>query len=119
MIRKAILVAAALALCGVVYAQESAKKSAKITGFVIDVMCDTGKDVDAKRHKVSCALMPDCQKTGYAVVSKDTSYKLDAEGNRRLTEMLKATKLKQGFAVTVEGTLEGDVIHVDSIVEAN
>ncbi|HYN84222.1 MAG TPA: hypothetical protein VER32_03150 [Pyrinomonadaceae bacterium] len=119
MIRKAILVAAALALCGAVYAQESAKRPAKITGFVVDVMCDTGKDVDAKRHKVSCALMPDCEKTGFAVVSKDTSYKLDAEGNRRVLEMLKATKIKQGFAVTVEGTLVGDVLHADSVIEAN
>lgn len=119
MLRKAILVAAALTLAGVVYAQEGEKKSAKITGFVIDVMCDTGTDTHAKQHAVSCALMPACEKSGFAVVSKNTSYKLDAEGNRRLLEMLKTTKIKQGFAVTVEGTLTEGVLHVDSIVEAN
>lgn len=117
MIRKAILLAAALLLSGVVFAQEGSKQSVSIKGLVIDNMCNTGKGGTAKGHTVSCALMPDCQASGYAVIEKEKSYKFDAEGNKRVLEILKTTKTKKGVMVEVAGTLNGDVLSVDSISE--
>jgi hypothetical protein len=80
-------------------------------------MCATASDHDAKAHEVSCAKMPACEKSGFAVVSKDVVYKLDAEGNKRALAILNETKTKKGLAVEVTGTLVGDTLNVDSIAE--
>lgn len=99
-------------------AQEE-KKPAKITGFLVDNMCATPHDTEAKKHTVSCALMEACAKSGYAVVSKDVIYKLDEKGNQLALEALKNTKTKKGMAVRVEGTLVGNVLHADSLEEVH
>jgi FKBP-type peptidyl-prolyl cis-trans isomerase len=121
MIRKLSLVAAALALAAtaaLALAQDG-KKSAKINGFLIDNMCASshGTDKEAKEHETSCALMPACEKSGFAVLSKDVVYKLDERGNKLALALLKETKTKKGVAVAVEGTLENGVLHVDSFEE--
>lgn len=120
MMRKLFPAALALALTAAFALAQAEKKPAKITGFVMDNMCAAmhGKDSEAKEHEVSCALMDACEKSGFAVVSKDTVYKLDARGNELVAALLKETKAKKGFAVTVEGTLEGDTLHVDKLEEA-
>lgn len=116
MFRKILMLTATLALAVSVNAQDE-KKSAKITGFLIDNMCATPNDSHAKSHAVSCARMEACEKSGYAVVSKDKIYKLDAEGNRRALAIIKETKTKKGLAVEAEGTVEGDTLHVDDMTE--
>jgi hypothetical protein len=116
MIRRFSLILPLLVFAGVmVYAQD--KKSAQVTGFLVDSMCATGKDVKDKEHPVSCALMPKCQESGYAVVARDTAFKLDANGNKLALEILKNTKAKKGLAVTVKGTVIDDVFHVDTMTE--
>jgi len=121
MIRKLPLTAAllALALAAAAFAQGQ-KRPAKINGFLVDVMCASahGTDNEAKAHETSCALMPACEKSGYAVVSKDTVYKLDEQGNKLAAELLRTTKTKKGVGVTVEGTLAGDTLNVDTLAEA-
>lgn len=109
-----LLLAAAFA-----FGQEE-KKQAKITGFLIDQMCASSShtDEEAKSHETSCALMPACAKTGFAVLSKDKVYKLDEAGSRMALALLKETKTKKGFAVVAEGTLQGDTLHVDKLEEA-
>jgi hypothetical protein len=98
-----------------VYAQE--KKAAQVTGFLIDNMCASGKDVKDKEHPVSCALMPKCQESGYSVVSRDNTFKLDANGNKLALEIIKNTKAKKGLAVTIKGTVVDDVFVVDTMTE--
>jgi hypothetical protein len=116
MIRRFSLILPLLMLAGIlVYAQD--KKSAQITGYLIDSMCATGKDVKDKEHPVSCALMPKCQDSGYSVVSRDNTFKLDANGNKLALEILKNTKAKKGLAVIVKGTVIDDVLHVDTMTE--
>lgn len=119
MIRKVSLLVAALAMAAAasaVHAQDE-KRAAKITGFLIDNMCAAPSDKDAKAHAVSCAKMPACEKSGFAVVAKDVVYRLDAEGNKRALEIVRNTKTKNGLAVEVQGTLVGDTLNVDSIAE--
>ena len=70
MIRKISLLGLALALAAVfAYAQDE-KKSVKVTGYVVDNMCASmhGTEDEAKNHPNACALMPNCEKSGYAVV---------------------------------------------------
>ena len=122
MIRKATLVAVAVALASVfAFAQETEKKSVKVTGYVIDNMCAGGmhgSEEDASKHPNACALMPACEKSGFAVVSGDKTYKLDEQGNKLAAEVLKGAKTKKGLKVDVEGTLEGDTLHASKLVEA-
>lgn len=115
--RKTLLAALALALVTTAFAFAQEKRAAKINGFLVDNMCAAPADSDAKQHPTSCSLMEACQKSGYAVVSKDKVYKLDERGNQLALAILKETKTKKGVAVAVEGTLHGDVLHVDSLAE--
>ncbi len=121
MIRKASLVAVAVALTAVfAFAQEAEKKTVKVTGYVIDNMCAGGmhgSEEDASKHPNACSLMPACEKSGFAVVSGDKTYKLDEQGNKLASEALNASKTKKGLKVDVEGTLEGDTLHAARLAE--
>ena len=116
MIRKTFIFAIVMCLGVAAYAQD-AKKAAKVTGYLIDNMCASDEEDMAKGHPTACAKMDKCEKSGFAVVSKDKSYKLDAEGNKKASEIIKSTKTQKGVRVEVEGTLDGDTLHVDNITE--
>ncbi|MBV8857685.1 MAG: hypothetical protein JOZ02_12190 [Acidobacteria bacterium] len=121
MFRKVSLVAVAVALAAVfAFAQEGEKKSVKLTGYVIDNMCAGmhGTEEEAAKHPNGCALMEACQKSGFAVVSGDKTYKLDAQGNKLAADALKAAKTRKGLKVDVEGTVDGDTLHVATLAEA-
>ena len=121
MFRKVSLVAVAVALAAVfAFAQEGEKKSVKVTGYVIDNMCAGmhGTEEEAAKHPNACALMAACEKSGFAVVSGDKTYKLDEQGNKLAAEALKGAKTKKGLKVDVEGTVEGDTLHAATLAEA-
>ncbi len=111
-----------IVLAGVVFAQDS--KTIKLTGYVIDNACASGSHGDvakttdkAKGHPVSCALMPNCEKSGYSVVADGKMYKLDATGNQTAVELLKSTKSKKGLMVMVEGKIDGETLLVSKLAE--
>ncbi len=128
MIRKTLFFALALTLAvsAFVIAQEKAqdKKPApvKITGYLIDNMCaeasQGGEAEESEGHMVSCALMEACLKSGYAVISEGKTYKLDVKGNKLALKVLRDTRVRQGLSVTVAGTLEGDTLRADTLVES-
>jgi hypothetical protein len=120
MIRKISLVAVAVALAAVFAYAQGEQKTLKVTGYVIDNMCAGmhGTEEEAQKHPNACALMESCQKSGFAVVAGEKTYKLDAEGNKLAAEALNAAKTKKGLKVDVEGTLEGDTLHVAKLAEA-
>ena len=120
MFRKVSLVAAAVALAAVFAYAQGEQKTLKVTGYVIDNMCAEmhGTEEEAAKHPNGCALMEACQKSGFAVVSGEKTYKLDAEGHKLAAEVLKTNKAKKGLKVDVEGTLEGDTLHVAKLEEA-
>jgi len=111
-----------LTLAALLYGQD--KNSVKLTGYVIDNACSGAhvKDADfkerVKKHSTSCALMPNCESTGYALFTADGKlYKFDAAGNKTVEELLKDTDTKTGVSVAVEGTLEGDTLHAAKVTE--
>lgn len=119
MIRKISLLGVALALAAAFTYAQGEKKTVKVTGYVIDNMCagPHAAEDEAKEHTTSCALMPRCEKSGYAVVSGDKSYKLDDNGNKLLVGVLKSTHTRRGVKIEVEGTLDGDTLHADKLSE--
>jgi hypothetical protein len=100
-------------------------KAVKIQGHVIDNACAGAHKSDAnfaetvRAHPKKCALMPDCAKSGYAVLSDGKLYKLDEAGNTEVTKLLGTTKSEKGLAVVVEGTLEGETLMAKSVTEAS
>jgi hypothetical protein len=122
MTRRLFVLGIMLTLSALVYAQE--KTSVKLTGYLIDNACAGAHVKDAnfkervKKHSTSCALMPNCAKSGYAVYTADGKlYKFDEAGNKSVEDLLKDTETKTGVSVAVEGTVDGDTFHVTKITE--
>lgn len=111
-----------LLLAGAAFA--AAGEDAKIKGYVVDNACAGRWKADAtvdkaKGHGVKCALMPPCAASGYSVMTDEGKmYKLDEAGNTKVKELLGKTKVEKGFAVNIEGTIEGDTLKVKNVSEA-
>jgi hypothetical protein len=62
--------------------------------------------------------MPNCAGSGFAVLSSEGKfYKLDDAGNKSAEELLRNTETKMGVMVAIEGTIEGDTLHVTKLTE--
>jgi hypothetical protein len=115
-----------LTLAALVAFAQGEAKTVKVKGYLIDNMCagEPGEDKDyeseAKGHALSCALMPHCAKTGYAVAEGKKLYVLDDAGNRLADAALKGAKdpkSKKGLHVEAEGTLEGSTLKATKLTE--
>lgn len=105
MIKFAMLAAAALLLSGAAFAETW-------NGTLVDVMC---KDKDIAAHTKKCAL--GCAKGGYGLVTSDGKFvKFDEAGNAKALAALKATGKEKDLKAKVEGTLDGEMVQVSSIV---
>jgi len=81
------------------------------SGTVVDVLCK-GKDVAS--HTRQCALS--CAKGGYGLVLADGKFvKFDESGNALALSKLKSATKDKDLKAKVSGTLDGDVIQVQSI----
>ena len=117
--RKILAIGLLTALAAIVYGQSS--KSVTITGYLIDNACaESAKDLGprAKGHSRSCALMDNCEKSGYSVVTDDnTRYKLTEKGDGMAAELLKNSKTERGVKVTAEGNYNGSELDVTKLTE--
>ena len=121
MARRILGLGMVLVLAGVAFAATNAK-GVKLTGYLIDNACSgransEGGAEKVKNHTVKCALMPNCEKSGYAIFADGKLYKLDDAGNKKAVEIYKSTKAERGLQVTVEGDVEGDSLKVKSMSE--
>ena len=121
MIRKMFPLIVVLALmAGALLAQD---KSVTLTGYLIDNACAANHASDktfatwVKTHGTSCAMMDNCEKSGYSVFAGDKLYKLDDKGNDSAEDLLKNTKSKKGLKVKAEGTVDGDTLKVTKLTE--
>ena len=103
--------------------------AADVKGVLIDKQCSykaetrivpgprlEGGIVVAYTHMRSCALMPECQKSGYGVFTYDQKFlAFDAEGNRKALALLKSTKKEDDLRVEVSGEIKDDTIKVASL----
>ena len=80
-------------------------------GTVVDVMCK-GKDLAG--HTRSCAIS--CAKGGYGLVMADGKFlKFNETGNAKTLALLKAATKDKDLKARVTGTLDGDVIQVQTL----
>jgi hypothetical protein len=81
------------------------------TGTLVDVMC---KDKDLAGHTRKCAMA--CAKSGYGLVLSDGKFvKFDEQGNAKALAALKASEKEKDLKAKVTGTLDGDVVQVESV----
>lgn len=67
-------------------------------------------------HTRQCALMPDCQKSGYGVFTYGQKFlAFDEAGNKKALAFFKESKKEDDFRVEVTGQIQGDTIKVASI----
>jgi hypothetical protein len=122
MMRKYLAIGLVLLFAGA--ARAAISETVKLSGYVIDNACSARLHGEngvekVKAHSTKCAQMPPCAKSGYALVTAEGKlYKLDEAGNTKVAEIYKNTKAEKGLMVVVEGTVEGDVLKVTSISEA-
>ena len=84
-------------------------------GYLMDSACAAKMKDKAASHKAKCALS--CQKGGYGIVTSEGKYvKFDERGNAKALEALKTTTKDQDLMAKVTGTMDGDVIQVESVV---
>ena len=121
MTRRLFAVSLLLALSVLLYAQD--KNSVKLNGYLIDNACgahvkEASFKERVKKHSTSCALMPNCASSGYALYTADGKlYKFDETGNKTVEDLLKDTETKNGVSLVVEGTVDGDTLHATKITE--
>jgi hypothetical protein len=94
--------------------------AAEVEGVLMDKMCSMKAAKEGQKaatmHTRQCALMPDCEKSGYGVFTADNRYlTLDAAGNEQASAALKASKKKDNLKVKVTGEIKGDTIRVASL----
>ena len=82
-----------------------------LTGTVVDVMCK-GKDLAG--HTRQCAI--GCAKSGFGLVLADGKFvKFDEAGNMKALAALKASTKEKDLKAKVTGTVDGDLVKVQSI----
>ena len=118
----------ALAVAGFLTAADQSQET-KVQGVLIDKMCSykaetrvvpgpslEGGILVAYTHKRECALMLECQKSGYGVFTYDQKFlSFDAAGNQKALAYFKQSKQEDDFRVEVAGTVQGDTMKVTSI----
>src|SRR5713226_5563379 len=109
------------ALAALTVAFSVAGLAADVEGVLMDKMCSAkamqeGGMKAAAMHKRDCALMPDCVKSGYGVVTSDNKFlALDDAGNKKAEAALKASKKTDNVRVKITGETSGDSIQVKSL----
>jgi hypothetical protein len=101
-----------------------------IKGILMDQMCSGKADlrisgasglleggrIVAEAHTRECALMPQCEKSGYGVYTDDNKFlKFDAAGNRKALAAIKASTKLDDLEVEVTGDVKDDTIKVVSL----
>jgi hypothetical protein len=104
---------------------------AQIDGVLIDAKCSVnaqsrivpgsnphleGGLLWAYTHTRKCALMPECQRSGYGIATHDNRFLLfDAAGNRKALALLQASKKEDDLEINVTGEVQGNTIKVATI----
>lgn len=100
----------------------------KVQGVLIDKMCSykaetrivpgllAGGIITIYPHTRQCALMPECQKSGYGVFTYDQKFlPFDEAGNQKALAYFKQAKHEDDFRVEVAGQNQDEVFKVASI----
>ncbi len=92
-----------------------------LEGYLVDNACALQKHKSpdwAAKHGKACLNMPECMKSGYAVLTPDQKlYRFDTSGNQKARKLIDATDKKSDWKVKVRGRVhpENDVVTVSTL----
>jgi hypothetical protein len=94
-----------------------------LQGTLVDIACATERssDLDSLRikHTRKCLLMPECQKSGYGVLTPNNQVlRFDAAGNERAHALITGTDREKELHVKVSGRQTGDMLTVRKLALA-
>ncbi|HTC92314.1 MAG TPA: hypothetical protein VK699_02545 [Terriglobales bacterium] len=111
-------------VAGVAFAGDSDKNEAKaqtISGYLVDVACAAdfashpGRGVAAK-HTKGCLQMPECAKSGYAILTDDNKViKLDKQSSETAKKLIADTDKKDNWKISATGVLKDDGFAAESL----
>ena len=82
-----------------------------LSGTVVDIMC---RAKDLAGHTRECAVT--CSRSGYGLVTADGKFlKFDEAGNARTLTALKKLTREKDLKAKVTGTVEGELVKVETI----
>ena len=91
----------------------AASFAATFDGTIMDGMC-AGAKKDPATHTAKCSMA--CSKSGYGLMTADGKYvKFDEAGNAKTLAALKDTAKKDDLKATVNGTMDGDTLKVETV----
>ncbi len=75
-----------------------------------------GGRIVAEAHTRECLLKPEHVKSGYVIYTDDDKFlTLDAEGNRKALEAIRASKKLDDIEVVATGEIAGDTIKIQTL----
>lgn len=90
-----------------------------VKGYLVDLACaaeDGSKPGFGAKHSKDCLQMPDCQKSGYGVLTNDKKViKFDKAGNEQAKKFIADMKKTKDVQVNVSGNVNGDTMSVSKI----
>ncbi|HZU30098.1 MAG TPA: hypothetical protein VFB79_03230 [Candidatus Angelobacter sp.] len=90
-----------------------------VKGYLVDVACSDEEGQKAgfgAKHTKDCLLMPECVKSGYAVLTDDKKViKFDKAGNAKAKQFIAGLKKDKDIKVNVTGTVNGESMAVSKI----
>lgn len=90
-----------------------------VKGYLVDLSCakeEGSKPGFGAKHDKDCLQMPDCEKSGYGVLTADKKVvRFDTSGNEQAKKFIAASKKTKDFRVNVTGDVKGDSMTVQKI----
>jgi hypothetical protein len=91
-----------------------------LQGTLVDIACATERasDLDSLRvkHTRKCLQMPECEKSGFGVLTADNQVlHFDGPGNERARALIAGTDREKELHVKVSGRLDGDALAVKKL----
>jgi len=104
------------------FAADKSAKPQNMSGTLVDVACATEnaekpKADFAAKHSKKCLQMPECEESGYALLTADNKIiKFDKESNEAAKKFIATTDHDKDWKVAVTGTMNKDnTLKVDKL----
>jgi len=93
-------------------------------GYLVDVACSQERAKElatlGQVHTKQCLQMPDCQKSGYALLTaKQQIIEFDPAGNDQAKRLIAGTDKAKNYRIVVSGRLENGQLNVSQLALEN
>ena len=95
-------------------------KKKTIKGYLVDIACATERSGELGTlgivHTKRCLQMPDCERSGYAVLTGDRKIiRFDAAGNQQAKQLIAASDRDKDYRIVVSGRVQKESMAVSEL----